>query len=407
MLFRESLIAIKKAISEGGIKMKKRWISILMVALACAFLFAACAPAAEAPSASASTEASAETSAEASAEASEPAAAGDLTVEIVAKGFQHQFWQVVKQGADAAAADLGVSINFQGPPSESDIQAQVDMLNSALSKNPSAICLAALDTGSVTSQLADAQAAGIPIIGFDSGVPDAPEGQVLATAATDNKAAAGIAADEMMKDPAFLEKLKAATPENPVRVAVLSQDATSTSVTQRTEGFIEAFKAAAEEIFPDQVAVEGHDLYAQAAAQTPAVIVSVHIAPTTDAGDLKNIGSAALQEENLIGVFCSNEGSVTGFLNATNDGADLDRENGAYKDLTVAGFDAGSTQKTAVRNNWFLGSVTQDPYQIGYQAVELAVKAAQGEKVSDVDTGAKWYNSENIDSADIKDLVYD
>ena len=113
MLFRESLIAIKKAISEGGIKMKKRWISILMVALACAFLFAACAPAAEAPSASASTEASAETSAEASAEASEPAAAGDLTVEIVAKGFQHQFWQVVKQGADAAAADLGVSINFQ------------------------------------------------------------------------------------------------------------------------------------------------------------------------------------------------------------------------------------------------------------------------------------------------------
>ena len=389
--------------------MKKRLISILMVALACAFVFAACAPAAEAPSESASTEASTapEASTEASTEASEPAASGDITVELVAKGFQHQFWQVVKEGAEAAGQELGVAINFQGPPSESDIQAQVDMLNSALSKNPSAICLAALDTGSVTSQLTDAAAAGIPVIGFDSGVPDAPEGQVKATAATDNAAAAGLAATEMMKDSAFAEKVKAATPDNPVRVAVLSQDATSTSVTQRTQGFIDTFKAAAEEIFPDQVAVEGHDLYKQDSAQTPAVIISVHIAPTTDAADLKNIGSAALQEENLIGVFCSNEGSVTGFLNATNDGADLDRENGTYKDLTVAGFDAGKTQKTAVRNGWFLGSVTQDPYQIGYQAVDLAVKAAKGETVADVDTGAKWYNASNIDDEDIAKLVYD
>lgn len=389
--------------------MKKRLISILMVALACAFVFAACAPAAETPSESASTEASTapEASTEASAEASAPAADGDITVELVAKGFQHQFWQVVKEGAEAAGKDLGVSINFQGPPSESDIQAQVDMLNSALSKNPSAICLAALDTGSVTSQLADAQAAGIPVIGFDSGVPDAPEGQVLATAATDNASAAGLAAEEMMKDSAFVEKVKAATPEKPVRVAVLSQDATSTSVTQRTQGFIDTFKAAAEEIFPDQVAVEGHDLYAVASAQDPAVIISVHIAPTTDAADLKNIGSAALQEDNLIGVFCSNEGSVTGFLNATNDGADLDKENGTYKDLTVAGFDAGKTQKTAVSNGWFLGSVTQDPYQIGYQAVDLAVKAAKGETVSDVDTGAKWYNAANIGDEDIAKLVYD
>lgn len=389
--------------------MKKRLISILMAALACVFVFAACAPAAETPSESASAEAStaSEASAEASAEASTPAADGDITVELVAKGFQHQFWQVVKEGAEAAGKDLGVSINFQGPPSESDIQAQVDMLNSALSKNPSAICLAALDTGSVTSQLADAQAAGIPVIGFDSGVPDAPEGQVLATAATDNAAAAGLAAEEMMKDSAFLEKLNAATPENPVRVAVLSQDATSTSVTQRTQGFIDTFKAAAEEIFPDQVAVEGHDKYAVASAQDPAVVISVHIAPTTDAADLKNIGSAALQEDNLIGVFCSNEGSVTGFLNATNDGADLDKENGTYKDLTVAGFDAGKTQKTAVSNGWFLGSVTQDPYQIGYQAVDLAVKAAKGETVSDVDTGAKWYNASNIGDEDIAKLVYD
>ena len=385
--------------------MKKKLTAVLVVVLACAFIFAACAPAAT-PSESPSESAAAPS--ESAAAPSESAAAeGDLSIELVAKGFQHQFWQVVKDGSEAAGKELNAKINFQGPPSESDIQAQVDMLNSALSKKPSAIALAALSTDSVKSQLADAQAAGIPVIGFDSGVPDAPAGQVAATAATDNKAAAGLAATEMMKDTAFADKVKNATADKPVIVAVLSQDATSTSVTQRTEGFIETFKAAAEESHPNAVSVKGHDLYNAESSEAPAVIISVHIAPTTDAADLKSIGSAALQEEGLIGVFCSNEGSVTGFLMATNDGADLDKTLGKYKDLTVAGFDAGKTQKAAVKNGWFLGSVTQDPYQIGYQAVKLAVDAAQGKTVADVDTGAKWYNAANIDDEDIAKLVYD
>ena len=75
--------------------------------------------------------------------------------------------------------------------------------------------------------------------------------------------------------------------------------------------------------------------------------------------------------------------------------------------LRRAGFDAGAAQKNAIRQGWFYGSVTQDPYQIGYKAVELAVKAANGEAVADVDTGAQWYNAENIDDEMIAMLVYD
>lgn len=51
--------------------------------------------------------------------------------------------------------------------------------------------------------------------------------------------------------------------------------------------------------------------------------------------------------------------------------------------------------------------MTQDPYQIGYKSVELAVKAAKGEAVADVDTGAQWYNAENIEDEMISMLVYD
>ena len=111
---------------------------------------------------------------------------------------------------------------------------------------------------------------------------------------------------------------------------------------------------------------------------------------------------------NLIGVFCSNEGAVTGLLAATNEGADLDRDKGIYKDIIVIGFDAGISQKQAVRKQYFYGSITQDPYQIGYLAVELACKAIKGEPVDTVvDTGCKFYNYENIDDPDIAQLVYD
>ena len=82
-------------------------------------------------------------------------------------------------------------------------------------------------------------------------------------------------------------------------------------------------------------------------------------------------------------------------------------EGGKYGDIIVAGFDAGAAQKNAVRNGWFYGSVTQDPYQIGYKAVEMAVMAAKGESVSDVDTGAQWYDASNIDDEMIAMLVYD
>lgn len=417
--------------------MKRRLIALLAAVMCCVFVFAACSDSSSGSSESASTEASAseeasesaseeaseapsesaseEASESASTEASEEASSGssednsDLNVQVIAKGFQHQFWQVVKNGAEAAAKDLGVgTMDFNGPAGESDINEQVDMLNSALAKNPSAVCLAALDTESVTSQLEEAASKDIPVIGFDSGVPDAPEGTIKATAATDNEAAAALAADKMMEDSGFAAKVQAATEDAPVVIGVLSQDATSASVVGRTNGFINGMKAYLEDLFPGKVAVDGHDLYkSEASDGKPVATLLVQVPPSPDAENMRSGAQALLQTQNLVGVFCSNEGAVTGLLNATNDGADLDKENGTYKDVTVAGFDAGSTQKDAVRRGYFIGSVTQDPYQIGYMAVDLAVKAAHGETVEDVDTGAKWYDASNIDDPDIADLVYD
>lgn len=331
------------------------------------------------------------------------AGADEMYISVISKGEQHAFWQAVRKGAEDAAAEYSVKMYYYGPPSEADIQLQVDALKAEMAKKPAALALAALSTDAVMTELQECLANKIPVIGFDSGVPNAPEGAIYATASTNNKNAAGLAAVEMMKFETLVEKMKAATPENPVVVAVLSQDATSESVTGRTTGFVNKMKELASEY--GVVAVQGHDLWAEP-ADNPSVIIHTEISATPQIGDVTNSANAVLNMNNLAALFLSNEGTVNGLLAATADGSDL-AEGARFGDLLVAGFDAGASQKNAIRQGWFVGSITQDPYRIGYLAVELAYKAASGEAVEDVDTGAKWYTAENIDDPDIALLVYD
>ena len=328
-----------------------------------------------------------------------------LYIPVMAKGFQHAYWQAVKQGADQAAEELSVEIYFAGPASETNIDEQVNMVKTELAKNPKAMALAALSTDSVTEILAECAEKNIPVIGFDSGVPGDTTGAVKATAATDNEAAAAIAAEKFGENETVVAAMQNATSDAPIVIGCLSQDAVSASVTGRTTGFVNKMAEIAETYQPGKVSIEGHTTW-EKKVENPAIIIRVEVSATTEATSLQTSASALLGMEGITAIFCSNEGAVTGFLAATSDGSDLG-EGGKYEGLVVAGFDAGSAQKNAVRNGWFIGSVTQDPVQIGYQAVALAVAAANGEEVADVDTGAKWYDATNIDDADTATLVYD
>ncbi len=331
------------------------------------------------------------------------ASADGMYISVISKGEQHAFWQAVRKGCEDAAAQYGVEMFYYGPPSESDIPLQVDALKAEMAKGPAALALAALSTDSVMEQLQECLDKKIAVIGFDSGVPNAPEGAIYATASTNNQNAAALAADELFKLEGFKDKLVAATPEAPVVIAVLSQDATSESVTGRTTGFVNRMTDLCKEV--GAVSIEGHDLWAVPVEGAP-IKIFVSVSATTNIEDTKNAADAVLNMEGIYAVFCSNEGTVNGLLAATADGSDL-ADGARYADVIVAGFDAGKPQKNAVRNGWFVGSVTQDPYRIGFLAVELAYKAASGEEVTDVDTGAQWYTKENIDNPDIALLVYD
>ena len=380
----------------------------LLLALVMVLALAACAAKME-PAKTETTDTKTEQTTTEETKTEDPAPAEETTGEkmyipVMAKGFQHQFWQAVAKGSEDAAKDLGVEIYFDGPASETEIDAQVNMVKTELAKNPKAMALAALSTDAVTEILEECAEKNIPVIGFDSGVPGDTTGAVKATACTNNESAAAIAAEKFNENETVVEAMKNATSDNPVIIGCLSQDAVSASVTGRTTGFVDKMAEIAETYQPGKVSIEGHAKW-EKKVENPAIIIEVAISATTEATAVQTAANSLLGL-NPVAIFCSNEGAVTGFLAAVSDGQDL-AEGGKYDGLVVAGFDAGQAQKNAVRQGWFYGSVTQDPYQIGYKAVELAVKAANGEAVSDVDTGAQWYDASNIDDDMIALLVYD
>ncbi len=317
---------------------------------------------------------------------------GKPYISVIAKGYQHQFWQVVKNGAFKAQADFDVVVNFLAPQYEGDVAAQLELFEQELAKKPDAICIAAQDADAVLPMLAQAELKNIPVIAFDSGIPDAGDGQIAALAATDNRAAAAVAAEKLYES--ARDKVLAATESNPAVFTVLAQDYTSGSLIDRSDGFAEKLAELAEKDgIQAQIGFVGDSF-------SSSLQIIIAVAQSTEISDIIVKARDALAPGGLCGVFCSNEGAANGLLALLESGASLP------EGCVVVGFDAGERQKDAVRSGLFLGSVTQDPYMIGYKAVELAARSAAGESVNDEDTGAKWYNSSNMDDEQIKMLLY-
>ena len=277
--------------------------------------------------------------------------AQETYIPLISKGFQHQFWQAVKAGADQAASELGVTITFEGPDNETMVDRQIDMLAAALAKNPTAIGFAALDSQAAIPLLKQAQEKGIPVIAFDSGVDsDIP----VSTASTDNIAAAALAADKMA------ELIGGAG-----QVAVVAHDQTSRTGIDRVDGFV-------------NVQYGGGD-HLKSTELTKAIL--------TANPDLK-------------GIFGANEGSALGVVNGVSEMG--------KSDVVIIGYDSGKAQKDAIRNGVMAGAITQNPVGIGYETVKAALEASQGKEVpAHIDTGFYYYDKSNIDDPKIAAVLYD
>ena len=325
--------------------------------------------------------------------------------EVVVKSFQSSYWQAAVQGIEQAQEELGVTTNTTGPNAESDIADQVNMLNNAINQNPDGIALAACDQNSVIEALQSAKDKGIPVVCFDSGVPDAPEGSVYATVVTDNGGAGAIAADKIYE----AVKDKIAKADGQVRVGEVNQDATSANITERGMGFVNRFIELAKED-GKTCAVVGNDYYVNLVkdngdAKKADIIIEVAVPAQTTVELCATEASNIMNKNDTIAMFGSNQVSAEGLLTANQNlnvlGSDVE------KNIIAAGFDAGSTIKAAVKDGTLIGAVTQSPLMQGKISIETLYDICEGKEVKDVQTDGYWYDATNMDDADISPNLYD
>jgi len=292
-----------------------------------------------------------------------PAFADETYFPIISKGFQHQFWQAVKAGAEEQAKADGVKITFEGPETEAMVDKQIDMLTAALAKNPQGIGFAALDSKAAIPLLKKAQDAKIPVVAFDSGVDsDIP----LATCTTDNIKAAGVAADKM-----------AELIGDSGDVAVVVHDQTSKTGQDRRDGFVNEIKAKHPNIKIVDIQYGGGDQLKS--TEITKSILQAH-------PDIK-------------GMFGANEGSIIGVLNGAKE---------LKKKIVIIGYDSGKQQKAAIQSGEEAGAITQNPVGIGKCVVDSLAKAIKGEKLDKViDTGFYWYDKSNIADPKVAAVLYD
>lgn len=313
-------------------------------------------------------------------------------IAVVAKGESHAFWQSVKAGAGDAAAEKGYEFTFRGPASESakDLPSQIEMVQTALSNNVDGLVLATIGEG-FTDLLTQAHDKEIPVVQFDSGIwakdvealNSAEKNPILAHVATSNVLAAGTAAENFFN--AIKEDIAAS--EDTYVVGIIQHDETQTGI-DRASGFEAKFRelADADETTKGKYTIEKE------------------VKP----GDADGVYKAALEalyEKGAKAIFMSNEGVVKQVYDATA------AAEGKYDAIKFCGFDAGSKQIEwikATNGPKLVGSVAQDSYQIGYNAVMQCINAIEGTAVEEtVQIAGAWYDASNIDEMIAANLVYE
>ena len=87
-------------------------------------------------------------------------------IAVILKTLNSEYWQAVSAGINQAASDLGVTVDLQGPPSETSYDEQLNMIETTLgSSDAEALVLAPLQPDVATTAVAGAN---IPVLAVDT-----------------------------------------------------------------------------------------------------------------------------------------------------------------------------------------------------------------------------------------------
>jgi ribose transport system substrate-binding protein len=288
-------------------------------------------------------------------EAPAPSSGGDTKIALITMDSIDQHWVTLNEGAQKAASELGVTVDFMAPNTKDDAQ-QIECVNNAVAGGYKAIIVAANGPDAISSALKEAASSGVKIVYVDSPANVDAE----ATFSTDNKAAGTTAGEEMIK---ALEAAGVTSGD----IGIVNVNAATDSCVMREEGFRAAFEGSSFNILETQYG-EG------------------------DAAKSQSIAENYITQ-GVVGIFGCNEGSTTGTGNAI--------KAAGNSGIVGVGFDKSDAIQNLIKDGCLLCTMAQNPDVMGYEGVKAAVAAINGESLGGkvTDTGVSVINAEALGGA--------
>jgi ribose transport system substrate-binding protein len=254
--------------------------------------------------------------------------------------LNNPFFVQLKAGASAEAKKEGVDLTVTD--AQNDASQQANLVQNFISQNVKAIILNPVDSDAAAPSVKSANKAKIPVVAVDRTVN---KGTVATTVASDNiaggKLAAKTIADQLGGKGSIL---------------VLQGTAGTSAANEREQGFTEGLQA-----YPGIKVV----------ASQPTNLLQAH--------------------SGITGIFAANDEMALGAIKALG--------SKAGKSVKVVGFDGTPDGLAAVKAGTLSASVAQQPSELGKLAVQNAVKASKGEKVTNpVKVPVKVVTSANVAS---------
>ncbi len=292
---------------------------------------------------------------------------GPIRLAVVPKAVGFDFWEQVRIGAQCAANEASggkVEVQWDGVTAETDVSGQVDLLTNFVTQGVDGLVYAATDAKVLYDVTKQARSQGLTVVNIDSGTD--PQPKQVPVAATDNVAAAEDATRLMVEE---------LGPDGGDGAFIPFQPGTATNDT-RTEGFKNVLK---EEPQLKLVAEQSSESDYNKALEVTENILTAN--PGLDA------------------IYAANEPGVLGAAEAV-------RRAGKVGDIVIVGWDTAPDEIKAVDEGVVTALVAQNPFRMGYDGVNLAVKGIRGEgQLKSIDTGATLVTKDNLDDPTVKAIL--
>lgn len=259
---------------------------------------------------------------------------GGDKVALLVSTLNNPFFVDLRDGAQAAAKDLGVDLMVSD--AQNDSSTQQNQAQNAQSQGAKAVIINPVDSDAASPAVAPLLSSNLPVISVDRSVTGE---DVTSHIASDNVAGGAQAADELAK--AVGEKGK---------VIILQGTPGAASTRDRGDGFKKEIKK-----------YSGIEVVAEQTANF-------------DRAEALDVTTNLMQSNpDVVGIYAENDEMALGAIQSLGSKAGVD--------VKIFGFDGTEDGLKAVSNGTMVGTIAQQPKELGKKAVEAAVKAIKGESV--------------------------